>query len=289
MKSLHLNGWREGLAIAFLGAALAALNAGTAAAESGCTEYDGFKSCSLVVGTDSISIPAGKYLTLVNSTGNYLQINQVSGTGSGGTGWGEYCVSRNTFVGNPPRQTSPGVGEVGCSAKNSGTAFPPVRWDSAGQPGTGLSVAPNDVLYISYNTNYDSYFNVTVYAASQTAGVWSWRQPTSDAVLACDNTTQSTAASPWTNQTGQTLTLHGAYVFAESAKGDHTTVDSACVYVLNSDGSVADSRCNVRSRGPVDFSPNMTVQPNQKVFGQASNSCPSGSGWDWAAYVYTSP
>lgn len=229
-----------------------------------------------------VGVPPGSYVTFTNRTGAYLQVNEVIAiTGEQAT-WSEFCVYLNDFV---TGQNTPGRGEVGCTAKNIGENYPPIRWGTT----TGLSVAPGSMVYLNSHTEPAAINHTySLVVKPQTSGLYSWRAPKLDTVITCSGQQQSTPWTPWTNTTGGDLHLAGASIYSVSGVASNpNTVTGACVYVLRPDGSVRFSNCDSAARtrsGQLDF-PTQVIQAGESVAGQAINTCPSGAVWDWAAFL----
>jgi len=238
-------------------------------------------SCELISHeqTIGVGVPPGVYVTFTNNTDSHLQINEINAETGERQSWSEMCVYLNDFA---TSQTTAGQGEVGCSSKQVGKDYSPIRF---GQ-GTGLSVAPGDVVYLSSHTepnaiNHTYALDVKV----QTTGLMAWRMPKQDAVIPCDGQQQSTAWDQWTNTTGRDLHLSGASVYAESGFASHT-VSGACIFVFSADGSTKYTNCDValRTHGEVTF-PSVVIAPGESVASQAINSCSAPLVWDWAAWL----
>jgi hypothetical protein len=220
------------------------------AANDGCYTNGGFLECPLQLqGTYYYATNnTQKAVRFTNKTGQYVQINQISGTPVASGLWGEYCTYRNNFA---TRQDTPGVGEVGCQTKEpSEASFPQLRWDGYA---TALSVAPDDLIYLSgYVSGGDYRANWSISTYPQSIGVYSYRQPRVDAVISGNGSTQWTTWDPWPNNTGHNLMIGGATIYASTAPGH--TVDGACVYIVNTAGGIRWSYCtNIDTRGVVNF------------------------------------
>jgi hypothetical protein len=243
-------------------------------------------ACLLRAGTFTFTVPVNVHVKLTNETGSYLQIDQVQGQGADAGGFGEYGVFLNLYA---TAQTSPGKGEAGVVSKDSGSVYPPIRWDSS-MEATGLSVSPGSVVYLDHNWRSGALsFTYTVTARPQTTGVWSWRQPQVDQSILCGGTRQLTVWGPWKNTTAANHYLRGAQIYAVSGKSIPSVTDAACLYILDTSGAVRWHQCdgvNVRGRLPV--SPVQVIRPGESVAAQAANTCPQGALWDWAAYLYIS-
>ena len=228
-----------------------------------------------------VGVPPGSYVTFTNRTGTYLQVNEATAITGEQSFWSEFCVYLNDFV---TGQNTAGRGEVGCTSKNVGENYPPIRWGAT----TGLSVAPGGVVYLNSHTEpAGTNHTYSLVVKPQTSGLYSWRAPKLDAVITCNGQSQSTAWTPWTNTTEGPVHLAGASIYAVSGNASSpNTVTGACVYVLRPDGSVRFSNCEsaAKTRGQLSFA-TQVVQPGESVAGQAVNSCPAGSLWDWAAFL----
>lgn len=231
-----------------------------------------------------IGIPPSTTVRFTNRTGQYVQINQITAETNETSYWSEYCAFRNDYF--TGQRGAPGIGEVGCTTKNPGEAYPPLQWDGIA---TALSVAPGDQIYIGSHTEPASInhtFKVVSYL--QSTGIYAYRAPKIDQVITCNGSTQSSAWTPWVNNTGGVLHLTGASIYAVSGNSPGTDqVDAACIYILDTAGAVRFSHCNqgVERRGLANF-PTQLIYPGESLVGHASNQCPAGHLWDWAAYMY---
>ena len=157
----------------------------------GCTvAADGHVDCPLIASGEliGVGVPAGTYVRFTNNTGSHLQVDEVRAATGEVSYWNEHCVYLGELV---TGQHQPGVGEVGCSAKNVGENYAPITWGA----GTGLSVAPGQAVYVNSNQTSAGYMNTT-YALRvrvQTTGLHAWRAPQHDEVISCDGRDQSTA------------------------------------------------------------------------------------------------
>lgn len=262
------------------------------AANEGCVIDGDVLACDLRLGATQYIIDGSqtKRLQLTNNTGTYTQINQVWSEPVLTGYWGEYCAYINDMIAG---QTTPGVGEVGCTHKDANEpAYGALQWDGYT---TALALTPGSVLHVGgyvWNSDanppgkdYRTAYYVSVYPES--SGVISYRQPRNDEIIPCDGTKQSTSWAPWKNTTGRNLVLTGAMIFAVDPVALNT-VDEACIAVLDSTGAnVRWQYCNnVNSRGRVDF-PDVVVAPNEYIGGQANNTCAAGADWDWGSFIYT--
>jgi len=228
-----------------------------------------------------VGIPPNVYVTFTNRTGQYLQINQVTAETGERRSWSEFCLYNNYFA---TGQNFAGNGETGCSAKNVGEDYAPIRWGA----GTGLSVPPGGVIYLTSHTEpQPTNHTYSLYVKPQTTGLHSWRAPQNDAVIACNGQPQSTAWTPWRNNTSHDLHLTGASIYSESGNASSpNSVNVACIYILRADGSVRDANCDgaLRTRGEVML-PMQLIHPGESVVAQATNVCPNSALWDWAAFM----
>jgi len=248
----------------------------------GCTTaLDGHIECPLVANGEliGVGVPAGTYVKFTNNTDTLLQIDSLQAATGEVHLWSEICAYVGDLITGQP---TPGIGEVGCSSKQSGENYPTITWGN----GTGLSIAPGQVVYLNSHTEPE-YKNHT-YAMSvrvQTTGLHAWRQPQMDAVIPCNGQQQSTAGTPWRNDTGRELHLSGASIYSESGSGN-TLNGPACIYVATADGSIKYQNCDnaLRTRGDVSF-PVVTIAPGEYVSAQGVNSCQSPAVWDWAAFL----
>ena len=245
-------------------------------------------SCELIPDTASggqpigIGVAPGTYATFTNGTGTYLQVNEVSAITREQLYWSEFCVYLNDFA---TGQSTPGAGEVGCSAKNIGEDYPPIGWGN----GTGLSVAPGGIVYLNSHTEpAGTNHTYSLSVKLQTTGLYAWRQPKIDAVITCNGMSQSTTWAPWVNNTGQDLHLTGASIYSVSSStvAPNTLNGPACVYVFKSDGSPKYANCDdaLRTRGQVAWAM-MIVSPGEFVAAQGVNACAAQHLWDWSAFL----
>lgn len=203
--------------------------------------------------------------------------------------WGEFSVYLDLFE---TRQNIPGFGEVAARDWDPlvkvlvGTS-----WDPA-FVGRGLIVAPNHTVFLHNNAGamiaaglQTSTINYTVKFRPLVQGVRSFRQPGVDQPISCNGGNQWSMWSPWRNTSGQAWRTDGATIYAVVPSGNHT-VDAACVYVLNTGGTVRWSHCSgVNQRGVVSF-PQATIQPNEYLAAQARHRCNAPGIWDWAAFLH---
>ena len=248
------------------------------------TEQDNHVNCDMVPGEvpTGLSVPAGSFASFTNRTGVPLQIDQIDAFTGERKNWSEYCAyveHLNTF------QWPAGQGEVGCSAKNIGEDYTPMRWGA----NTGLLVEPNQTVILNSHTEPSSIEHTySLHVSVLNTGVQSWRQPQVDQVIPCDGQMQSTVLSAWQNTTGHDMHLIGASIYAEtpSSAAPNTMSGNACIYVFTADGTQKYNNCDqsIRTRGEVSF-PLVTINPGDLVGAQATNACQSGSHWNWAAFL----
>ena len=249
----------------------------------GCTTaLDGHVECNLIANDQPIGVgvPAGTYVKFTNNTNTLLQIDSVQAATGEVQLWSEICAYVGDLITGQP---TPGIGEVGCSSKHSGENYPTITWGN----GTGLSIAPGQVVYL--NSHTEPGYKGHTYAMSvrvQTTGLHAWRQPQQDAVIPCDGQQQSTAPTPWRNETDRELHLTGASIYSEDGRLSNTMSGAACIYVMTADGSVKYQNCDnaLRSRGEVSF-PTVAIAPGEYVSAQGTNACPVGAVWDFAAFL----
>jgi hypothetical protein len=230
--------------------------------------------------TIGVGVPPGVYVTFTNNTGMHLQINEINAETGERQFWSEHCIYLNVPM---TGQNTAGQGEVGCSSKQIGKDYPPIRF---GQ-GNGLAVAPGDVVYLASHThpsaiNHTFALNVQV----QTTGLMAWRMPQIDAVNSCDGQQQSTVWGAWTNTTSTNLHLTGASIYSEAGAGSHTLNGSACIFVMDASGATKYTNCDaaLKTRGEVKF-PVVTIAPGESVAAQGVNSCSAPNLWGWAAFL----
>lgn len=260
-----------------------------AATPAGCHLSGAVLTCPLKIGFSEFTLDGttATALALVN-TGRSLQLNQVIGQSrSGITGtFGEFCVYLDQFK---TAQSSPGVGEVGCFPKKASERyFGALEWGTS----TALAVPAGSTLYMQgyvqpvpgKGHDFPFQFNVTTYPQSR--GVLSYRQPKVDAAIYCNRKPAVTAGSPWPNDTGRTLTILGATIYALDPPPD-----AACLYILAAgSGAVKWKNCKLtpnNQRGVAMLPAPVTVQPGEQILAQASHTCAAPGVWDWAAYIYT--
>ena len=250
----------------------------------GCTTaLDGHVVCELIANDQPIGVgvPAGTYVTFTNNTSTMLQIDSVQAATGEVQLWSEICAYVGDLITGQPKA---GIGEVGCSSKHANENYPTITWGN----GTGLSIAPGQVVFLNSHTE-PGYKNHT-YALSvrvQTTGLHAWRQPQIDAVIPCDGQQQSTAGTPWRNETDRDLHLSGASIYSESGTSTPNTLNGpACIYVMTADGSVKYQNCDnaLRTRGDVSF-PVVTIAPGEYVSAQGVNACAAPNVWDFAAFL----
>ena len=257
---------------------------------AGCHLSGAILTCPLKLGINEFTLDGtttATALALVN-TGRALQVNQVIGQSlSKVTGtFGEFCVYLDRFE---TAQSSPGEGEVGCFPKKSSERyFGSLEWGTS----TALAVPAGSTLYLqgyvlpvpgSSGHDFPFQFNVTTYPQSR--GVLSYRQPKIDAAIYCNGSPSTSAGSPWPNDTGRTLTILGATIYALDPPPD-----AACLYILDTAGAVKWKNCNLtphNQRGVAMLPTPVTVLPGEQILAQASHTCAAPGVWDWAAYIYT--
>jgi hypothetical protein len=249
----------------------------------GCTSApDGHVECPLVANAEPIGVgvPAGTFVRFTNNTGNMLQVNAADAYTGERANWSEWCIYKGELK---TAQGPAGVGEVGCATKNAGEDYAPIHWGT----GTGLSVAPGEVLYLNSHTEpaLESHlYSLTV--AVQTTGLHSWRMPQVDEVIPCDGQERATVWSAWENTTGAELHLTGASIYAEAGGASNTLSGLACLYVLTADGAEKYRNCDaaLRTRGDVSF-PTVIIAPGERLAAQAVNACAAPAVWDWVAFL----
>jgi hypothetical protein len=64
------------------------------------------------------------------------------------------------------------------------------------------------------------------------------------------------------------------------------TVSAACIYVLTADAAQKYVNCDgaLKTKGAFNFNP-VPVEPGEYIVGQATNACPAGGHWNWAAFL----
>ncbi|WP_143694694.1 hypothetical protein [Variovorax sp. JS1663] len=225
-------------------------------------------------------MPAGTYVKFTNHTDGFLQIDAIEAATGETQLWSEYCAYVGELV---TGQHTPGVGEVGCSSKQGGENYPTISFGGS----TGLAIAPGQVVYL--NSHTEPGYKSHVYAlrvSTPTAALHAWRQPQHDEVIPCKDGEQSTAGTPWRNESGRELHLSGASIYAESGRGTNTLSGPACIYVMTADGATKYQNCDaaLRTRGDVSF-PVVTIAPGEYVSAQFNNTCPAPAVWDAAAFL----
>lgn len=258
--------------------------AAPATVNPGCvTGPDGlFVTCDLIASDVplGVTIPARGFVSFTNRTGSALQVNQINAYTGETAYWSEFCSTLDVGSNN---QKTPGIGEVACITKQPNQNYLPLTFGS----GTGMTVQPGQVITMGSHTEpaMESH-TFTLNVAPQATGVQMWRQPRADDIVHCNGLPQATAWAPWTNTTGVQLHVHGALIYAESGTATASEMNgSACVYVLNADGTVKTGLCNdaLRTRGDASFE--MTVEPGEALAAQAINTCAAPGLWDYAAYL----
>jgi len=241
--------------------------------------------CDLVPSDQAIGVgvPAGSYVAFTNRTGAPLQIVEIDAFTAERRSWSEYCAYLGDLNDSVTWQRVAGKGEVGCSTKNIGEDYAPIRF------GAGLVVAPGEVVVLNSHTEpapTNHTYALRVQALSN--GGQSWRQPQRDEVITCDGQMQYTAPTPWKNTTGRDVQLSGASIYSESpsSKTPNTVNGGACISILLEGGAQKYSNCDtaLRTRGEVSFPP-VTVAPGEYIAAQAANACASPSHWNWAAFL----
>lgn len=244
-----------------------------------CDDQGGRIACQLVSGDLQVTVRAGSHAIFTNNTGRTLHIVEENAITNERTRWSEHCVYLNV---GETHQPSAGQGEVGCSAKNIGEDYAPITF------GAGLSVNPGDVVHLNSHTQPEPIEHIyTLKVRESAGGGQSWRQPQVDQVIWCDGQMQSTVSSPWRNNTGRTVTLDSASIYAESPQSrTRNEVASACVYVLLEGGAQKYSACNgaLSRKGAAQFQA-ITIEPGEYLAAQASNACAAGGHWNWASYL----
>jgi hypothetical protein len=241
--------------------------------------------CPLIASEQPIGVgvPPKGWVRFTNNTSDYLQVDEVTAVTGETAIWGEFCAYIDHWL---VGQDAPGFGEVGCTSKNVGELYPPVRFGA----GTGLSVAPGSIFQASANTaptGTNHTFSLRV--RKQVSGLHSWRQPQLDEVIRCNGMSQSTKWGAWQNTTGRDLHLTSAEVYAVS--GSSATPDTiggpACIYTFRANGAPKWSNCDaaLRTRGPVAFQMQV-VEAGEWVAAQAVNACAAPAVWDWAAFLH---
>lgn len=232
-------------------------------------------SCEMVEGSIGVGVEPGVYVTFTNHTGSYLQVSEISAVTGERQHWSEVCAYLNDFM---TGQNKPGSGEVGCTTKQVGEDYTPIRW------GAGLSVAPGAVIYLASHTEPTGTNHTYTLKVKVASGLDSWRMPQHDAVIPCDGQTQSTAGDRWTNTSTKDRQIVGASIYAESSGS--TVSGPACIYVFSADGSTKYQNCDnaLRTRGVVSF-PAVSIAPGESVAAQALNVCAAPAVWDWAAFL----
>ena len=283
-----------GFAIIAVGVATLSISFGTqnGGLPTVCTQQVGYIQCDLVILSQNggqpmvVNLPQGQYLKLINNSGTFIQVNEVLASAPNQRDyWGEYCAYLDDFS-VTGQAGAPGIGEVGCTFKDVGETFLPVRWDGTNY---ALSIQPGSILYLGSNPK-DQSLTYSIYAYPQSSGIVSFRYPQMDQVTTCNGTTQQTNWTPRRNTSGQPWYVGGATVYADGGGGDNakTSVDAACVYILDMNGAVRWSYCNngINSRGYLTF-PTQVINNNEYLVLQASHRCaPSAGTWDYAGWLY---
>jgi len=246
-----------------------------------CTFSGNERICPLAPGTHSYATDA-ESLRLENNGTQWIQINEVqAAVGTPGV-WAEMAVYLDRFQLD---QDVPGRGEVGAIHANANEVFGQLKWTD-GQ-GYGLSVPPGSFIQLNVGQAHPPTLFV-VKAAVQTAGVHAVRQPKADHVFTCSGSQQATVWDAWQNTGSTNWSVAGATIFASGGDTTPNSVQSACVYIMSSNGQdVIWSYCGdgVRTRGRVTFPAVQTVAPGQYLAAQAVHTCSSAL-WGWAAYIW---
>lgn len=225
-----------------------------------------------------------KSLKLINKTGKYIQIRNVSVHPLKKDSWGEYCLSIRDWL---TRQNDPGFGEVGCVVKKPEEGvFESLGWDNGSD---GLTIAPDQSAYVGgyvhaqFGNDHRKFIELSV--VDGVKGYMSLRQPKIDVSIRCNGNNQTTQWSPWPNTTGQDIKISGATIYAVSP--GKKSVQEGCLYVMSADGKTQKWKycASLNIQGRVHF-PEVVVAPDEYIAAQASNTCVSGGLWDWAAYIY---
>ena len=250
----------------------------------GCYLIHDHTECELIASTDAIGVgvPAGTFVRFTNNTGVMLQVDQIEAYTGERDRWSEYCAG---LVNDPSQaitgQKLAGLGEVGCAHKEIGEDYRALTWGGW----SGLLVMPGQQVFVGAHTEpaaISHTYSLRVRVA--TTGLHSWRQPQIDQVNDCDGGTLPTKWAPWRNDSGRVMHMSGAEVYAVSANPKApSTVNAACVHVLDVNGNVRWSNCDLTTRGSVAW-PTVEIQPGESVAAQASHSCSAGL-WGWAAFL----
>lgn len=252
-----------------------------------CERTGAWIACDLVSSEQliGVEVPTDAFASFTNNSGTYLQINNVSAYTGEHAYWSEFCVYIGDVSNLTTSQSSAGKGEVGCSTKQIGEDYAPIRWGE----GLGLSVAPGETVFINSHTEPGRVHHT--YALSvqvQATGVHAWRQPQVDEVIFCNDQMQTTAMSPWQNNTGRELYFNGASIYAETASSatPNTLSGAACIYVLTEDGTQKYTNCDsaLRTRGEVSF-PTVSIAPGDYIAARAGNLCRAPAYWNWVAFL----
>jgi hypothetical protein len=262
----------------------------------------------LTTGQRGYTNPSPNGLALFNRTGTNLQLEAVSALpsptwiSSGARDrWAELCVHIDDFAVYPdlvtagakgPGQPRMGIGEVGCMFKlSSEAAYRPLRWGTPSQP-TALAVPPGSCVVVGGGAGYDFLVDV----GPETQAVHSVRQPAVDHVFDCNDERQSTPWRAWTNDTGRTLRLLGASIYAAAPEDAQdpsagTHVDGACVHLIDAAGQARTHLCSpeypLSARGELVL-PATDIPPGWSLGAQAVHQCrsPSFRHWGWAAFLH---
>lgn len=250
-----------------------------------CVQVEERIECDLTPSDQAIGVgvAAGQRAVFTNRTGLAVQITETSAFTGERKYWSEYCVYIDwVHTGQAPANK----GEVGCAAKNVNEDYVPIHWGA----GTGLVIQPGQEVYLNSHTEPSSIIHIytlRVQYLDAGTGVQSWRQPQQDQVIPCDGQMQSTAMSPWRNDTGRTLYLGGGSIYSETPQSvTPNTVSAACIYVLTADAAQKYVNCDgaLKTKGAINFQP-VPVEPGEYIVAQATNACPAGGHWNWAAFL----
>lgn len=243
--------------------------------------------CTLAIGTHTFIARPKRGLWLHNRSDVDLEITEVLAGNAETDRWLEYClfIDDASITG----QLRLGAGSAGCTSKLPGQiAFPPMRWNNGYR--TGLLVKAGSFLLVSTNGNVAELgTSYTFTVRRNERGIVSGRLPRYDRRNFCTGAKQRTTWSPWTNTSSKPLWTNGGMVYANAngPAGVVHRIDEACVYVLDTRGTVRYKNCaptNAR-QGQTSFPP-VAIPPGWSLAAVAEHTCAPGFGWGYVWFPY---
>lgn len=242
---------------------------------------------------------------LLNTSNEYRQVNSVTPMESHLSGvTGEYSahldrMSQIVYYDGTkhPFQDWMGVNEVNSIAKKRSEAqFPTMTWIRPVNIQNGLLVPPRSCFMLGGYMRNDrgevaQIRGYRVEVAKATRGIISVRQPQIDIVNLCNGERQQTPGQPWRNDTGRTIYLNAASVYAVQGY-EGTSVQTACLAVLgvNKKGvkfNACSPQIPLNVRGRVAL-PGVRVLPGEWILSTAVHRCrpeEKGQAWGWALFI----